>query len=153
MTRMIHELSAETAAIVEVMKEAIVGQTVSRAEMERRTGYPFQHSAYQRARHMVLRDHGIVIATVRGEGFRRLAGVGIVDRQASHLGSIRRKSGIVQKETATALLDNMSHRDQMRATQIHAAAGIIRNAAVMPASNRRVIDEPVTVTPRQLTTK
>lgn len=144
--RRIFEQGKETAAIADFFKQLPVGKEVSYGELEQAVGR-YKTASYQSAVKAARRD-GVVISTIRSYGFVRLEAEEIVGRQDRHLRSIRRKATVIQSEVATAVRGNLTQASQLRATTIHAAAGVIRSSANVPRSNEERPAPPVFVTPR-----
>jgi hypothetical protein len=138
--------SSETQKLTALFMSLKYGEVLSYARMHKEVG-DFSTGSYQTAIR-VARRQNVVIATIRGVGCKRLVGSDIVDRQSSHLRGIRRKARIVQKEVETAINENLTTKEQLAATRIHAAAGVILSAANIPRTNTPKVDEPEAVRPR-----
>lgn len=144
--RKLFEQSAETARIVDFLSGLQVNRPVSFSDLERSVG-PFKLSSYQSAVR-VARKLGVVVASIRGFGFQRITASQTVDRQEAHFRSIRRKAAVIQNEVEIAVRGNLTSKEQMRATQMHAAAGVIRSASIVPATNTPKQQAPAFVTPK-----
>lgn len=72
--RVIHALSAESAAVISRLKECAVGQIVTYAELSSIIGYNIRErrAALHTARRRLLADERMHFATVVGEGVRRI---------------------------------------------------------------------------------
>jgi hypothetical protein len=101
--------------------------------------------SYQTAKRIAERDHNVVIDGVRGYGFVRINGSGMVDRAPRFFKKVRRGARREAHVQEIALLQNLSRDEMMRATEQFSRLRIIEaNASgVMKAqSNKRVVAEP-----------
>ncbi len=113
------ERSAETEKLLSFFSTISVGQPVSYDNASRVVGFEVSSTlpAYQSARRLAVKELGIVIESLPGQGFMRLDPTSIVDRGGKHLRSIKRKARNAGKEMAVAINGNLDRPDMMRATE------------------------------------
>lgn len=133
-------LSAETDRLVRLFASLPIDHEMTYQEIQATVG-SYSQSAYQSAVR-ISRRNGVVIATIRGVGCKRLTASQTVDRQSSHMKAIRRKARIVQTEVSIASKGNLTREEDTRAMLISAAAGIILANATVPKTNTPEIPDP-----------
>lgn len=137
--------SFETIQLVEALKEMSIGQTISFSEISKKVGFSVNSSspAYHSARRVLTRDHSIILESVRGFGFQRLDGHGMVNRGGRLLKGVRRRARRGAQEMEIALMQNLNRNDQLRASQqltrFKLTADIARTP---PVTNREETPEP-----------
>ena len=145
--RPIFTQSNETRRLIELFINLPVGASMSFADASNAVGFIVKSTlpSYQTAKRIAERDHNIVIDGVRGYGFVRINGSGMVDRAPRFFKKVRRGARREAHVQEIALLQNLSRDEMMRATEQFSRLRIIEaNASgVMKAqSNKRVVAEP-----------
>lgn len=145
--RPIFTQSAETRRLIELFVNLPVGASMSFADASNTVGFTVKSTlpSYQTAKRIAERDHNVVIDGVRGYGFVRINGSGMVDRAPRFFKKVRRGARREAHVQEIALLQNLSRDEMMRATEQFSRLRIIEaNASgVMKAqSNKRVVAEP-----------
>ena len=144
--RHLFELSAETVRIIGLFKEMKIDETISFATASKRTGVVITSttSAYHSARRIALRDDGIVIEGVRGVGFARLNGSGMVGKGYRTMAAIRRASRRGAAVTEVAIRQNLTQSEMVAATEQFSRFRILETTARMsaPRSNKDEIEDP-----------
>ena len=130
--RPIFQTSAETAAITKYFTTLSFNQEVSFAEASRAVGFVFTSTtgAYQSAKRAAERDHAIVIATVRGYGFKRINGVGMVERASQFFRRVRKGSRREAHIQEIAVLSNLPRDVMLAATEQLSRLRILESTAV-----------------------
>lgn len=95
--------------------------------------------AYQSARRIVERDHGVFIGAIRGEGFFRGTGDDMADSVEPLSARIRRTAKKIMFRADLAIRNNLSEEKYRQVTERRQRASIIfsTSAAPMPESNRK----------------
>ena len=145
--RPIFTQSNETRRLIELFVNLPVGASMSFADASNAVGFTVKSTlpSYQTAKRIAERDHNVVIDGVRGYGFVRINGSGMVDRAPRFFKKVRRGARREAHVQEIAILQNLSRDEMMRATEQFSRLRIIEaNASgVMKAqSNKRVVAEP-----------
>jgi hypothetical protein len=143
----IFKQSDETRRLIELFLNLPVGASMSFGDASNTVGFTVKSTlpSYQAAKRISERDHNVVVEGVRGFGFMRINGSGMVDRAPRFFKKVRRGARREAHVQEIALLQNLSRDEMMRATEQFSRLRIIEaNASgVMKAqSNKRVVAEP-----------
>lgn len=134
------ELSAETSAIVTALAALRMGEQMTFAELAGKVGFRVNAStsAYQSAKKVAERDHGVYIGTIRGVGFFRGTGDDMADSLDPLAARIRKTAKRSVARADLAIRNNLSEEKYRRTIERRQRASIIYSttAAPMPASNR-----------------
>lgn len=139
--RPIFTQSHETQAIVRLFIEMSIGQEMSFAEASRAVGFIFTATtpAYQSAKRAAQRDHNVVIEGIRGYGFVRINGVGMVERASRFFSRVRKGARREAHVQQIAILSNLPRDQMITATEQLSRLRILETTAMTsrkPASNR-----------------
>lgn len=142
--RELFRTSDETRRLVALFVEMSIDQTLSFEQAAQLAGFPVTSTlpAYHSARRMALRDHQIIIEGVRGIGFKRLDGSGMVKRGGRLLHAIKRRCRRGATEMEVALLQNLDRNDQLRASEQFNRFKLGGDIAASPTSNRQIVESP-----------
>lgn len=144
--RKLFELTSETASIVALFKDIAIEQVVTFEQASKAVGFPVdsRSPSYQTAKRIAVRDHGIVIEGVRGVGFERLNGTGMVRKGHRSMTGIRRAARRGGAVASVAIRQNLTRGEQLEASEQLGRFRIIETTSQSPrpASNRQIIDEP-----------
>lgn len=144
--RKIFQKSKETDKLVSVFRELSIGQTISFDDCSKVVGFEVTSilPAYHSARRIALRDHGIVIEGVRGVGFTRLNGEGMVDRGYSKFRSLRRMARRGAALAEVALRQNLPQALTIQATEQLSRWRITETTGQVsrPKTNRETVEAP-----------
>ena len=144
------KMSAETEALVDLFRKMPILSNMSYTDAAKVVGFPIKSTtpAYQRAKRIAERDHKIVVESIRGFGFMRLDGKGMVDRAPRGFQRIRRISKRETRVQQIALSQNLTREDMLRATEHLSRFGLLEMSShLRPESNRVVIEKPDTINP------
>lgn len=144
MKRAAFEKSAETAKISEYFQSIPFSKDISFAEASERTGLAIssQLGAYQSAKRLVARDHGMIIESIRGVGFRKLQPDEVLKRSPGHFHAIRRRAKRGGTEIEIAISGNLTRIEMLEATENLARFRIISDTAEPAKTNRKIQDKP-----------
>jgi len=152
------ELSAETLAVLNRLKEAPIGETVTYDDLSAAIGRDIRrhrHVLYSALR-VALRDDGLLFGTVRGVGYQRVPA-----EDAHHVGvdarkGIRRRARRSSKRIAAAMsrANDVSDEARRKAHSEMAALGLIehlsRDTAQPRDADKPAAPEPVALTARRM---
>jgi hypothetical protein len=147
--RLLFQKSFETNALVKLFVEQIaVGQTVTFGEASARVGFPVTSRlpAYQSAKSIARRDHGVVIGPAKGVGFSRLNGENIVKRGGYIMKGIRGRAQVGAAEAEIALTHNLDRNAQLTASQNLTRFRLAADIATPPKTNRQIVPPPDLIT-------
>ena len=103
--------------------------------------------AYQTAKRIAERDHNVVIEAVRGFGFMRINGSGMVSRAPRFFRKVRKGARREAHVQNIAISQNLTREEMMVATEQFSRLRILETTASSvkrPTSNRRVVEMPPT---------
>ena len=148
--------SAETTAITEYLASLPLNQEVSFVEASRAVGFLFTSTtpAYQSAKRAAERDHNVVISTVRGYGFKRINGVGMVERATSFFRRVRKGSRREAHVQEIAIMSNLPRETMLAATEQLSRLRILESTSVgakKALSNKAAQEMPPLVGPMTAT--
>jgi hypothetical protein len=117
--RLIFEQSEETAKLVALFKEIPIGKEVSFSDASEIVGFEVTSdlSAYQSAKRAAERDHKVVIEGIRGFGFKRIDGAGMVERASRFFKHVRKGSRREANVQEIAISQNLTRGQSIRATE------------------------------------
>lgn len=145
------ELSANTQRIVSMFRNLSINAETSFAQASEIVGFEMRSTttAYHSARHIVLRDHGIVIEGIRGFGFVRVNGSGMVKKGHRTMAHLRRASRRGALVAETAIRQNLTRGEMIEVTEQLSRFRILETTSqsVRAASNRKIPEEPEPETP------
>ena len=104
-------------------------------------------AAYQTAKRVAERDHNVVVDGVRGFGFTRINGSGMVARAPRFFKKVRKGARREAHVQEIAISQNLNREEMMRATEQFSRLRILETTAAnvkSASSNRRVIENPPT---------
>ena len=138
------EQSVETAAIVRVFQAMKLGEQMTFKQLSEAARFPITSttSAYQSARRIVERDHGVYIGSLRGVGCFRGKGDDMADSVEP---MAKRMRGLAKRQLNRcdlAIANNLDENRYARMREMRSRASIIfsTTSAPIPASNRQRVD-------------
>ncbi|MDR3495331.1 MAG: hypothetical protein P4L82_12090 [Ancalomicrobiaceae bacterium] len=138
--------SVQTKKLVALFQDMSIDTQMSFAEAGKRLGFALTSSSdiYRSARWIATRDHQIVIEGIRGFGFTRLAGSGIVKRGDGHERAIRRRARRASTEMTVAITQNLTRDDMQAATEKLSRFRIIADLSTpaRASSNKPTVADP-----------
>lgn len=141
--------SAETVALVQYFTALPIGQSVSFSEASRALGFRVTSTlpAYQTAKKVCERDHRVVIAAVRGHGFQRIDGSGMVARAPAFFKRVRKGARREARVQEIAISQNLARGEMIAATEQLSRLRILETTAVgvRPTTNRQEVEMPAPV--------
>lgn len=144
--RPIFETSAETTRLHDLFRDMRIGERISFQAASKRLGFTVSStlSAYHSARRMAMRDNGVVIEGIRGYGFTRINGTGMVKKGYGTMKAIRRRARHGSAVTEIAIRQNLTREEMIEATEQLSRFRIIETTGRMPVprSNRQEPEEP-----------
>lgn len=145
--RPIFTQSNETKLLVDLFSRMPIGASMSFADASNAVGFIVKSTlpAYQTAKRIAQRDHKVVIDAVRGFGFMRINGTGMVDRAPRFFKKVRRGARREAHVQEIAISQNLTREEMMRATEQFSRLRIIETTASgisSAQSNRRIVAEP-----------
>lgn len=144
MPRKLFETSRETRALVDLFRSLRYSETVSFAEASKRLGFAVTSTtpAYQSAKKIAERDHGVFIFSVRGEGFGRGTGADMVASAHPLFGRARRAMRTCADRLTIAFSENLTEHEHRLATEMYGRANLIAATAsnVKAISNAKRAD-------------
>lgn len=145
--RPIFTQSNETKLLVDLFVRMPIGASMSFADATNAVGFTVKSTlpAYQTAKRVAQRDHNVVVDAVRGFGFMRINGSGMVARAPRFFKKVRKGARREAHVQEIAISQNLSREEMMRATEQFSRLRIIETTAMGTAaaqSNRRVVIEP-----------
>ena len=145
------ELSIETQRLAALFAEMAVGEVISFKVASARMAFTVKSGlpAYAYARHIVLRDHGIVIEGIRGVGFTRLDGSGMVGKGHRSMAGIRRAAHRGSAVVTAAIRQNLTRAEMLDATEQFSRFHIIETTSNLPTpkTNRPDFEDPPSASP------
>jgi len=141
------EQSNETKILVDMFAKMSVGATMSFPDASKTVGFTVKSTlaAYQQAKRIAQRDHNVVIDAVRGFGFMRIDGEGMVARAPRFLKRVRKGARREAHVQEIAISQNLP-RDQMtRAMEQYSRLKLIETTSQggnTAASNKRKTEIP-----------
>jgi len=127
MTKSIPEMAVETRLLYQRLAKMQIGDTMSYAALNELIGRDVRQEGrgnLRTATHACLND-GIVIATVRREGVKRLADVEFVGVGEKALDSTRRKARHAIRTMMTADLNSIPSDKRTRHAAVQSALGVV----------------------------
>lgn len=145
--RPIFTQSNETKLLVDLFVKMSVGASMSFGDASRAVGFVVKSTlpAYQTAKRIAQRDHNVVVDAVRGFGFMRIDGNGMVARAPRFFRKVRKGARREAHVQEIAISQNLPREEMMRATEQFSRLRIIETTAMGTSSahsNRRVVIEP-----------
>ncbi len=135
------EQSAETVKIVNMFRDLKYDEPISFAQASLTIGFPIKSTtpAYQSAKLIAERDHGVYVATIRKFGFSRGTGKDMISSGAGLFSSIRKKSTRIASRMLLAINENLNEKDHLVAVEMYSRANIIASttSAAVTSSNRK----------------
>lgn len=113
--RAIPELSIETRLLITLFREAAEEQLIPTESVEAIVGKPWKDSAQKvrTAQHRVLMDHGIIIAKVLRQGWKRCCNEGKVAVLQDGKDRVRRQVRKIVRQATTVEVENLPRDKQM----------------------------------------
>lgn len=144
--RPIFTQSNETKLIVDLFVKMPIGASMSFVDASNAVGFVVKSTlpAYQTAKRVAQRDHSVVIDAIRGFGFMRINGTGMVARAPRFFKKVRRGARREAHVQEIAISQNLTREEMMRATEQFSRLRIIETTASSNAaqSNRPIVAEP-----------
>lgn len=135
------EQSKETAALVDLLCGLRLEESVSFADASRRLGFTVASStpAYQSAKRIAERDHGVYIGSVRGTGFFRGTGEDMAESLTPLSARINRAAKTSIGRADLALINNLQPDTHAKVLERRSRASIIFSTSgdLFPVSNRK----------------
>ena len=152
------DVSAETLAVAERLRETPIGATVTWDELSAVIGRDARAHRYfvTSARRALVRDDGIVFASERGIGYRRLAAEDVHKVGAHYRRKISRASARAARTITSALrpangLSEDSTRQALReVSTLRLLEHLASEPAQSPVSEAPTKPEPVALTARRM---
>lgn len=147
--RPIFSQSNETKKLIELFIAMPVGSNMSFPAATQAVGFTVKSvlPAYQTAKRIAERDHNIVIEAVRGYGFMRINGSGMVSRAPRFFRKVRKGARREAHVQNIAISQNLTRDEMMIATEQFSRLRILETTASnvkRPTSNRRIVETPPT---------
>ena len=143
--------SAETAKLIAFLIQLPINQPVSFQQATQSVGFKVKSTlpAYQSAKKACERDHRVVIAGIRGFGFQRIDGAGMVARAPQFFNRVRKGARREARVQEIAISQNLTRGDTIVATEQLSRLRIIETTAVKvrPSTNRETVEMPETILP------
>lgn len=139
------ELSAETAAIIDVFHTMSMGQQMTFRDLSRAVKFIVSSSsgAYYSARRIAERDHGVYIGGNRGVGFFRGSGEDMADSLEPLAARMRRAAKRSISRADLAISNNLTDEKYKRTMERRNRASIIfSTSGSLPAASNRRRSEP-----------
>jgi hypothetical protein len=145
--RPIFTQSNETKLLVDLFIRMPVGASMSFTDASTSVGFIVKSTlpSYQTAKRIAERDHNVVVDGVRGFGFVRINGSGMVSRAPRFFKKVRRGARREAHVQEIALMQNLPREEMMRATEQFSRLRILETTAIgakAAQSNKRVVAEP-----------
>jgi hypothetical protein len=131
MTKPTFELSFETKLLVRMLTAVPVDGTLTYEAISSELSQPLSsfRGALGAARRIVMRDEGIVFATLRKVGIQRIAGATITNSVAADRGMIRRKATRTLTKLAAVARETLGPADRTRLDAEASLMGVIASVA------------------------
>ena len=147
--RLMFTQSAETKRLVELFISMPVGSTLSFPAATQTLGFTVKSvlPAYQTAKRVAERDHNVVVEGIRGFGFMRINGSGMVSRAPRFFRKVRKGARREAHVQNIAISQNLTREEMMIATEQYSRMRILETTAAnvkAPISNKRVVENPPT---------
>jgi hypothetical protein len=147
----IFKTSNETEQLLNLFMQMPLGSTLSFDDASKAVGFEVRStlSAYQSAKKLAERDHNIVIDSVRGHGFQRIDGEGMVQRAPRFFKKVRKGARREAHVQGIAITQNLPRDAMLKATENHSRLRILETTASMPkaSSNRKKAEVDASITP------
>ena len=136
MTKPTFELSFETKLLMRLLGAVPVDGTLTYGAIGAELSQPVEsfRGSLSAARRILMRDEGIVFATIRKVGIQRIAGATITNSVAADRGMIRRKATRTLTKLAAVARDTLDAADRSRldaeASLMGVIASVSRDSAV-----------------------
>lgn len=147
--RPIFSQSKETQRLVELFVSMSINSQMSFADASKALGFRVASSmpAYQSAKKIAERDHRVVVDGIRGYGFTRIDGTGMVDRAPRFFKKVRKGARREARVQEIAISTNLSRNKMIEATEQLSRLRILETTAsrVRPVSNRQEQEPPPVV--------
>lgn len=145
--RPIFTQSNETKLLVDLFVKMPIGASMSFSDASSAVGFTVKSTlpAYQTAKRVAERDHSVVVDGIRGFGFMRINGSGMVSRAPRFFKKVRRGARREAHVQEIAIAQNLPRDEMIRATEQFSRLRILETTAIgisAAQSNRRVVAEP-----------
>lgn len=145
--RPIFTQSNETKLLVDLFIRMPIGASMSFADATNAVGFTVKSTlpAYQTAKRIAERDNNVVVDAVRGFGFMRINGTGMVSRAPRFFKKVRKGARREAHVQEIAISQNLTRDEMMRATEQFSRLRIIETTSIgskVAQSNKRVVIEP-----------
>lgn len=137
--------SAETRRLVELFISIPISTAMSFADASKAVGFPVTSNlpAYQSAKKIAERDHSTVIDGIRGFGFVRINGSGMVSRAPRFFRKVRKGARREARVQEIAIKTNLTRNEMIDATEQLSRLRILETTAmVRPVTNRNTPETP-----------
>ena len=135
--------SEETIKIVALFKEMPIGKEISYKDASTIVGFPITSTlpAYQTAKKAAERDHNVVVESIRGFGFVRIDGTGMVDRASRFFKKVRKGSRREAHVQEIAITTNLTRGQMITATEQLSRLRILETTASRVKSSKNKEDD------------
>lgn len=124
----IAELSIDSRLLAERLMNLEVGETISYVELSAIIRRNVQKEAgvnLRTARRLIMREHRIIIGTIRSEGVKRLDDLGAMKSGEQSLGKIHREAKRGAEKLACVTFENLSNEEKTKHLTTSAAIGAL----------------------------
>ena len=137
--RPIFTQSNETKMLVDLFVQMPVGASMSFADASNAVKFTVKSTlpANQTAKRIAQRDHSVVIDAVRGFGFIRINGSGMVAKAPAFFKRVKKGARREAHIQEIAITQNLTRDEMMRATEQYSRLRVIESQAIGGSKDRK----------------
>jgi len=145
----IFRTASETSQLIQMFQSMSIGASMSYDEATKILGFVVASttSSYQSAKRIAARDYGVVVDSIRGYGFQRIDGSGMVERAPRFFKKVRKGARREAHVQELAISQNLKRDEMLRATENLSRLRILETTAKSStaSTNRKVVEKDASI--------